>query len=49
MLKNINFFCNFNEITDFIPFATHLKQCTRNKYQLHKHTAFQLHIITYAS
>lgn len=49
MKKNMDFFFNFNEIIDFVPFSENLKKLARNRYLSYKRIGFQLRIITYSS
>ena len=40
------FVSTFNEVIDFVPYETSLKELARNRYKLYRNIGFQLNIIT---
>ncbi|WP_159714936.1 DNA polymerase III subunit chi [Blochmannia endosymbiont of Camponotus nipponensis] len=45
MLKNMDFFFNFNEIIDFVPITDMLKKKARHRYQSYKKNGFKMNVI----
>ncbi|AGC03324.1 DNA polymerase III subunit chi [Candidatus Blochmanniella chromaiodes str. 640] len=45
MLKNMNFFLNFNEIIDFVPISDILKKWARYRYRSYKRNGFQVSVV----